>query len=314
MEQEEKTKKKKAEKSYNVITSRSELNQFLSKIKEDTWLSIDLETTSVKTMEAEIVGLSFSIEQDSGIYIPIRHKDKSSQYFGENELEEVITLVKPVLENPRIPKTGQNVKYDVLILNRFGIQVKGIEFDTMIAAHLLQPGSRSYKLDKLSEEYLNYTMVPIDQLIGTGKNQISMAEVGLEDIAFYAVEDADIALQLTHVLKKRLEKENLWEFYSKVELPLIQVLTEMECRGTYVQKDLLENCPGNILNKLNHWLLKFILCRELSLTSIPLSSLPKSYLIFLNYRQSGSAPQQKMFWNVSKMIILSQARFWNTEN
>ena len=119
IEQEEKTKKKKAEKSYNVITSRSELNQFLSKIKEDTWLSIDLETTSVKTMEAEIVGLSFSIEKDSGIYIPIRHKDKSKQYFGENELEEVITLIKPVLENHRIPKTGQNVKYDVLILNRF---------------------------------------------------------------------------------------------------------------------------------------------------------------------------------------------------
>ena len=224
MEQEEETKKKKAEKSYNTVTSPDELNHFLSKIKEDTLLSIDLETTSVKTMEAEIVGLSFSIEQDSGIYIPIRHKDKSSQYFGENELEEVITLVKPVLENPRIPKTGQNVKYDVLILNRFGIQVKGIEFDTMIAAHLLQPGSRSYKLDKLSEEYLNYTMVPIDQLIGTGKNQISMAEVGLEDIAFYAVEDADIALQLTHVLKKHLEKKNLWVFYSKVELPLIQVL------------------------------------------------------------------------------------------
>jgi len=250
MEQEEKTKKKKAEKSYNVITSRSELNQFLSKIKEDTWLSIDLETTSVKTMEAEIVGLSFSIEKDSGIYIPIRHKDKSKQYFGENELEEVITLIKPVLENHRIPKTGQNVKYDILILNRFGIQVKGIEFDTMIAAHLLQPGSRSYKLDKLSEEYLSYTMVPIDQLIGTGKTQISMAEVGLEDISFYAVEDADIALQLTHILKKRLEKKNLWEFYLKVELPLIQVLSEMEYRGTYVQKELLDKLSKEYLKQI----------------------------------------------------------------
>ena len=250
MEQEEETKKKKAEKSYTTVTSPDELNYFLSKIKEDKWLSIDLETTSVKTMEAEIVGLSFSIEQDSGIYIPIRHKDKSSQYFGENELEEVISLVKPFLENPRIPKTGQNVKYDVLILNRFGIQVKGIVFDTMIAAHLLQPGSRSYKLDKRSEEYLNYTMVPIDQLVGTGKNQISMAEVGLEDIAFYAVEDADIALQLTHVLKKRLEKENLWEFYSKVELPLIQVLTEMEYRGTYVQKELLDELSKEYLEQI----------------------------------------------------------------
>ena len=250
MEQEEEIKKKKAEKSYNTVTSPDELIYFLSKIKEDTWLSIDLETTSVKTMEAEIVGLSFSIERDSGIYIPIRHKDKSSQYFGENELEEVLTLVKPVLENPRIFKAGQNVKYDVLILNRFGIQVKGIEFDTMIAAHLLQPGSRSYKLEKLSEEYLSYTMVPIEQLIGTGKNQISMAEVGLEDIAFYAVEDADIALQLTHVLKKRLEKENLWEFYSRVELPLIQVLTEMECRGTYVQKDLLEKLSKEYLKQI----------------------------------------------------------------
>ncbi len=250
LELEMETENKISEKSYKTITNSDELTQFLSKIKEGNWLSLDLETTSVKTMESNIVGLSFSIEKDSGIYIPILHKNKTVEYFGRDDLQSVLDLLKPVLENPNIPKTGQNIKYDLIILNRFGIQVKGIEFDTMIAAHILNPEFRSYKMDKLSVEYLNYSMVPIEKLIGTGKNQISMAEVELEDIAFYAVEDADIALQLTLLLKERLEKEKLWEFFSKVELPLISVLANMEQTGTFVQKEFLEKLSAKYLKHI----------------------------------------------------------------
>jgi len=201
-------------------------------------------------MEADIVGISFSLEKDSGIYIPIQHKGKSKSYFGKDELSTVLNILKPVLENPKIPKTGQNIKYDLLILRRLGIIVKGIEFDTMIAAHLLHPEVRSYKLDKLSEKYLNYSMMPIEDLIGTGKNQISMAEVSLEDITFYAAEDADIALQLTMILKEKLEQDNLWEFFTKVELSLIRVLIEMEFRGTFVQKELLDKLSEDYSEKI----------------------------------------------------------------
>ncbi len=250
MELQGETQKKKTEKSYTSIISADKLNQFISKVKEGEWLSIDLETTSVNPMEADIVGISFSIEKDSGVYIPIQHKDKTKTYFGKNELSTVLNIIKPVLESPKVPKTGQNIKYDLLILRRLGIIVKGIEFDTMIAAHLLHPEVRSYKLDKLSEKYLNYSMMPIEDLIGTGKNQISMAEVSLEDITFYAAEDADIALQLTIILKEKLEQDNLWEFFKKVELSLIRVLIEMEFRGTFVQKELLDKLSEDYSEKI----------------------------------------------------------------
>ena len=250
MELQGETQKKKTEKSYTSIISADELNQFISKVKEGEWLSIDLETTSVNPMEADIVGISFSIEKDSGVYIPIQHKDKTKSYFGKDELSTVLNIIKPVLESPKVPKTGQNIKYDLLILRRLGIIVKGIEFDTMIAAHLLHPEVRSYKLDKLSEKYLNYSMMPIEDLIGTGKNQISMAEVSLEDITFYAAEDADIALQLTIILKEKLEQDNLWEFFKKVELSLIRVLIEMEFRGTFVKKELLDKLSEDYSEKI----------------------------------------------------------------
>ncbi|MBH49644.1 MAG: DNA polymerase I [Candidatus Marinimicrobia bacterium] len=250
MELQEETQKKKTDKSYTSVISADDLNQFISKVKDGEWLSIDLETTSVNPMEADIVGMSFSVEKDSGIYIPIQHKDKSKSYFGKDELSTILNILKPVLENPKIPKTGQNIKYDLLILRRLGIIVKGIEFDTMIAAHLLNPEVRSYKLDKLSEKYLNYSMMPIEDLVGTGKNQISMAEVSLEDITFYAAEDADIALQLTIILKEKLEQDNLWEFFTKVEISLIRVLIEMEFRGTFVQKELLDKLSEDYSKKI----------------------------------------------------------------
>jgi len=250
LELEMETEKKISEKSYKTVTNVNELNQFISKVKEGKWLSLDLETTSVNTMEADIVGLSFSVEKDSGIYIPIIHKNKSLEYFGKDELESVLSILKPVLENPNIPKTGQNIKYDLIILKRFGIQVNGIEFDTMIAAHILNPEFRSYKMEKLSEEYLNYTMVPIEKLIGTGKNQISMDEVELDDISFYASEDADITLQLTYILKEKLEEKNLLSFFTKVELPLISVLVDMEMDGTFVQKTFLNELSSSYQQKI----------------------------------------------------------------
>ena len=143
------------------------------------------------------------------------------------------------MENEKIPKTGQNIKFDALILKRHGVDVNGIQFDTMLAAHLFKHDSRSLKLDNLSMEKLNYRMVPIDQLIGKGRHQISMADVELEKITFYAVEDADIALQLTDIFLKELKKQKLHSFFMKIEIPLLPILIEMEYNGIFVDAKML---------------------------------------------------------------------------
>ena len=152
-------------------------------------------------------------KKDTGFYIPIQFKDKKENLFGNNDLEEVIRILKPFLEDENIPKTGQNIKYDALILKRFGIELQGIEFDTMIAAHLLNPNARSYKLDNLSLSHLNYKMVPIKDLIGSGKNQITMDQVTLDDISFYAAEDADVVIELTEIFMRDLKKQKLFNYF-----------------------------------------------------------------------------------------------------
>ena len=202
-------------------------------------------------MLAEIVGFSFSVEKDKGFYIPIEYKGKSKNNFGDDDLQIVLSLLRPILENEKIKKIGQNIKYDALILKRFGIDVKVIGFDTMIAAHLASPEARSYKIDNLSLEYLNYRMVPIEDLIGTGRNQITMDEVELEKASFYAIEDADVALQLYEILKKKLNENSLTVYYEKIELPLIRVLMDMENDGAFVDEKLLKSMSDELGIKLD---------------------------------------------------------------
>jgi DNA polymerase-1 len=185
------------------------------------------------------------------VYIPLKYKGKGKNHFGRNELSMVMKTVKPALEDSTIPKTGQNVKFDALIYKRHGVIVNGIVFDTMIAAHLSSPETRSYKLDKLALEFLNYRMVPIEELIGSGRNQITMAEVDLENAAFYAAEDADVALQLTKILEEKLRENDLLDFFNRVELPLLEVLLEMEYSGTYVDVNHLDEMSSDLAGKLD---------------------------------------------------------------
>jgi len=202
----------KREKSYSNLITIDQLTSFVSSVKENEWLSVDLETTSINPMVAEIVGFSFSMKKDTGVYVPIRFKDKKDNLFGDDDLQTAIDILKPILENPDIPKTGQNIKYDALIMKRYGINLDGIAFDTMIAAHLISPNARSYKLDNLSISHLNYKMVPIKDLIGSGKNQITMDQVTLEDISFYAAEDADVVIELTEIFLKELKTQKLYNY------------------------------------------------------------------------------------------------------
>lgn len=240
-----------SEKDYKTLLDLIDIQKFANSIKEGKWLSFDLETTSLDPMSCDIVGFSFATKKNQAIYIPIIYKEKEANLFDDH-LNLVLNILRPVFENSKIPKTGQNIKFDALILRNHGLKVFGLKFDTLLAAHLINPESRSLKLDNLSFEHLNYRMLPIEDLIGKGRNQISMSEVELEKISFYASEDADIALQLTHILDKKLKKQNLDKFFNEIEMPLLPVLLELEYNGMYVDSKMLSIMSDNLGNKIEN--------------------------------------------------------------
>ena len=240
-----------SEKDYKTLLDLIDIQKFANSIKEGEWLSFDLETTSLNPMSCDIVGFSFATKKNQAIYIPIIYKEKEANLFDDH-LNLVLNILRPVFENSKIPKTGQNIKFDALILRNHGLKVFGLKFDTLLAAHLINPESRSLKLDNLSFEHLDYRMLPIEDLIGKGRNQISMSEVELEKISFYASEDADIALQLTHIFDKKLKKQNLDKFFNEIEMPLLPVLLELEYNGMYVDSKMLSIMSDNLGNKIEN--------------------------------------------------------------
>ena len=244
-------KNNKIKKSYLIVDDDLKLRNMINELKNSKLISLDLETTSVNPIEADIVGFSFSINKNSGWYIPILFSNKKKNIFnGEDDLKTVLLQLKEILENEKIHKCGQNIKYDLLIFKRHNIYINSITFDTMIASHLIKPEERSYKLDRLSQEYLNYEMMPISQLIGVGKDQKKMYDVKLEEITFYAVEDADVCLQLVKKLNDKILNDGLYDFFQKIELPLIDVLTDMELNGVYVDKNMMKKMSLWMENKL----------------------------------------------------------------
>ena len=242
---------KKEEKNYQTILDLKALKKMVDELKNAKYVSIDLETTSVNPMLAEIVGISVSYNKNSAFYIPILYPEKKKNNFGDNDLEVALSVMKEFLENKDIRKVGQNIKYDALILFRHGVKVSNIFLDTMIAAHILNPAATSYKLDALSIEFLNYNMVPIEDLIGKGKDQITMDLVPLDKISYYAAEDADIVFQLAEIFAPKLEENGQLNFFADIEMPLIDVLMKMENEGVYVDEDLLNEMSLNIGERLD---------------------------------------------------------------
>ena len=242
---------KKEEKNYQTILDLKALKNMVDELKNAKYVSIDLETTSVNPMLAEIVGISVSYNKNSAFYIPILYPEKKKNNFGGNDLEVVLSIMKEFLENKDIRKIGQNIKYDALILYRHGVKVSNIFLDTMIAAHILNPAASSYKLDALSIEFLNYNMVPIEDLIGKGKDQITMDLVPLDKISYYAAEDADIVFQLAEIFAPKLEENGQLNFFADIEMPLIDVLMKMENEGVYVDEGLLNEMSLNIGERLD---------------------------------------------------------------
>ena len=234
----DKKKYKVVKKNYKIINSDKEFTKLVDRLSLEKIISIDLETTSIDPNVASIVGISISYKENSGFYIPFLHPESK---IGNSITDNRLLALKDILESNDIKYIGQNIKYDALIFKRHGIELNNIFFDTMIAESLISPEKNNYKLDLLSKDYLNYNMVPIENLIGEKNNQISMLQVPLDKISFYACEDADITLQIYNIQKTILIDKKLDDLFYKVEMPLIKVLVNMEFNGVYIDKDLINN-------------------------------------------------------------------------
>ncbi len=218
--------------NYQIIQGDLGIKLLLQNLQNQKSVCFDTETTGINTLHAEIVGLALSFEKDSGFYVP----------FPENKEEAQVLMEKfrPFFENENIEKIGQNIKYDLKILANYNIQVKGKIFDTMIAHYLINPDMR-HNMDVLSETYLKYSPKPIEDLIGKkGKGQKSMREVAVEEIKEYAVEDADITIQLSKIFTKKLAETNTEKLFNEIEIPLIPVLAAMETEGINLDVDFLK--------------------------------------------------------------------------
>ena len=220
--------KKKKEVKYRLITEK-ELDTFLAKLKPVKVLCVDTETSSLNIQEAELAGVALSFKENEGYYIPTLENAESA-----------INKIKPFLENPEVKIIGHNLKYDIQVLRKFGIYISGNVFDTMLAHYLINPES-SHKLDVLSENYLNHTCIPIEEIIGkAGVNQKKMTELDPKEVYYYACEDADITFTLKSILEKELEDNKLSKLFYDVELPLMFVLCSMESNGVNIDIDFLD--------------------------------------------------------------------------
>ena len=221
---------------YRTVDTPEALDAFLAELRKQPRFCFDTETTSVDPLRADLVGLSFSWNAGEAYYLPVR----GPIFDRKLDPEDTLTRLKPILEDPRVEKVGQNVKYDMLALGRAGVMPAGPLTDTMVLSYLLESGERNHNLDELSRRLLNHTMIPISDLIGKGKNQLSMADVPVEKVAIYAGEDADATWRLEALLSPQVRSEGLWTLYSDLERPLIRVLAGMEAVGVKVDKERLE--------------------------------------------------------------------------
>jgi len=224
-----------AKTDYQTVDTLERLDQLIDELSQQSLISVDTETTSVSPREAEIVGYALAYQPGEGFYVPVRGPAGSTIL----DPKIVAEKLRPLLENPAIAKIWQNLKYDIVVLLGADIRLAGMTFDTMVASYLLDSGERSHNLDLLAMRYLDHETTKIDSLIGKGKNQKRMDEVPVADVAPYAAEDADIPLQLLPLLSERLAAQGLDELNETVEVPLINILAEMEYLGVCVDVDRL---------------------------------------------------------------------------
>ena len=234
---------------YTTIFTADALRKVVDEIAKQPHFCFDLETTGFDMFGDRIVGLSLATKAHEAWYVPFGH---NADVRPRNDIEaEYASILRPIFENESIAKIGQNMKFDILFLRALGIEVKGAKWDTMLMHYLLDAESR-HGMDALAERYLNYSPISIETLIGKGAKQLTMDMVGVERVAEYAAEDADVTLQLYDVLRPMLEKEeSLSKLYHEIEEPMIGVLADMEWEGVTIDSDALRNYSAVLSQKLS---------------------------------------------------------------
>ncbi len=228
---------------FEIITTNQQFNHLLNQLEQCQVFCIDTETTSLEAMLAELVGISLAIEEGKAVYIPFTHTDGTEQLIRE----EVLTALKPVLENPKIEKIGQNLKYDYSVLKNHGINLKGIRYDTMLESYVLNSGAGRHDMDSLALKYLGHKAISYEEVAGKGAKQLRFDQVPVDKAAAYAAEDAEITLQLHNKLFP-LIPESVQNVFNDIEMPLVTVLADMERLGVLIDALTLEK-HGNRLKE-----------------------------------------------------------------
>ncbi|MCY4148633.1 MAG: DNA polymerase I [Gammaproteobacteria bacterium] len=234
---------------YATILDEKDLDQWIAKLHASSIIALDTETTSLDPHQAELVGLSFSIQPGNAAYLPLTHS-----YVGAPDqlpMKPALSKLKAVLEDPERAKTGQNLKFDIEVLRRYGISVKGVTHDTMLMSYVLDAGSSRHDLDTLAKKHLDRNTVKFKDIAGTGKNQLTFDQVPLDTASHYAAEDADIALQLHRLLSEKLKQhEDLDKVFTGIEMPLLDILVKTESHGVKVDAGMLRSQSQEIASKL----------------------------------------------------------------
>ena len=233
---------------YQVVFTVSELETMIEQLQSAGRFALDTETTSLVAVQADLVGLSFAVRAGHAWYLPVGHR-----YLGAPEqlpLDVVIEKLRPLLESENYKKIGQNIKYDALVLRHAGIELRGVDVDTMVLSYVTHPEAKSHGLDALALEHLNHRMIPYSEMTGTGKKQICFSEVEVEKAVCYAAEDADMTWQLYEKLLPQLPAGEMTDLFRHVEMPLVDVLTRVEWRGITIDGDFLGSLAGQMGGKL----------------------------------------------------------------
>lgn len=236
------TKYNKADFDYQLIDTEEKRKKIIDLFLTNDFLSLDTETTGTDPISAKLVGLSFSIRENQAFYVPIPQNDEEAQ--------KIVNEFKPIYENENILKIGQNIKYDLLVLQNYGVELKGKIFDTMIAHYLLQP-ELHHGMDYMAEVYLNYQTIHIEELIGKGKNQKNMADLPPTAVYEYACEDADVTLKLKNILEPQLKENDCDRLFREIEMPLMPVLAYMERNGVCIDREGLKETSRLYTEEMN---------------------------------------------------------------
>lgn len=231
-------------KKYATILEEAQLEELIAQINKSSLLALDTETDSPQPTRARMVGMSFSLESGRAYYLPLRH-----DYLGapsQLPQNKVFKKIQKILSNPKIKKAGQNLKYDYIVFKREGIELKGIEFDSMLLSYLCEPNWGKHNLNRLALTYLHVQPIPYSELVGKGKGEITMNKVDIAQAAPYACQDADLALQLSMNLWKKVQEKNLAAIYRNLELPLITVLADMEMWGIKINSQILSDISSEL--------------------------------------------------------------------